>query len=87
MEHREEKAERFVALHESGCFVLANAWDAGSARLLAQVGFAALGTTSAGLAFALGRRDGAGLVARDEAIANALAIVSACDLPVSALGP
>ena len=55
-----ETAERFRALHETGCFAIANAWDAGSARLLGGLGFAALATTSAGLAFALGRRDGTG---------------------------
>lgn len=59
------KAERFHALHQTGCFVIANAWDAGSAKLLAQSGFAALATTSAGLAFMLGRPDGEALVTRD----------------------
>ena len=51
-------AERFQALHRQGCFVLPNAWDAGSARILAGLGFEAIATTSAGLAFTLGRRDG-----------------------------
>ena len=51
------KAERFRALHQGLLFVLPNPWDAGSARLLASMGFAALATTSAGLAFSLGRRD------------------------------
>jgi 2-methylisocitrate lyase-like PEP mutase family enzyme len=80
----QEKAERFRALHESGCFIIANAWDAGSARILGTLGFAALASTSAGLAFMLGRRDGAALVARDEAIANGRAIADNTDLPVSA---
>ena len=79
-----EKADRFQALHREGCFVIANAWDAGSAKLLAREGFLALATTSAGLAFALGRRDGAGLVSRGEALLNARAIVEATALPVSA---
>lgn len=80
-----EKAERFRALHaRQGAFVIPNPWDAGTARILASIGFEALTTTSAGLAFSLGRRDGAGLVTRDEALANAKAIVDATDLPVAA---
>lgn len=80
-----EKAERFRRLHESdGAFVIPNPWDAGTAKMLAALGFQALTTTSAGLAFALGRCDGAGLVSRDEALANAKAIVDATDLPVAA---
>lgn len=79
-----ERAERFQALHDRGCFVIANAWDAGSARILGGLGFAALATTSAGLAFMLGRRDGRAHVSRAEALANAADIVSATDLPVSA---
>ena len=78
------KAEVFAALHASGCFVIANAWDAGSARLLSGLGFAALATTSAGLAFSLGRRDGAAAVSRDESIDNAVSIARATVLPVSA---
>ena len=80
-----EKAERFVALHaRPGAFVIPNPWDAGTARILASLGFEALTTTSAGLAFTLGRRDGAGVVTRDETLANAKAIVDATDLPVAA---
>ncbi len=79
------KAERFRDLHaRPGAFVIPNPWDAGTARILAGLGFEALTTTSAGLAFALGRRDGAGAVTRDEALANARAIVDATDLPVAA---
>ncbi|MFE1077856.1 oxaloacetate decarboxylase [Nocardiopsis alba] len=79
-----ERGERFHALHGGpGAFVLANAWDAGSARLLAEAGFVALGTTSAGLAHSLGRADGAGLVDRGETLGNAKAIAVATDLPVS----
>jgi 2-methylisocitrate lyase-like PEP mutase family enzyme len=56
-----EKARAFRALHEGpGAFVMPNPWDVGTARILAGLGFAALATTSAGLAFALGRRDGEG---------------------------
>ena len=80
-----EKAERFRVLHErSGAFVIPNPWDAGSARILANLGFEAFTTTSAGLAFSLGRQDGAGLVTRTEALANAKSIVDATDLPVAA---
>ena len=77
------KAERFQALHaQPGAFVIPNPWDAGTARILASLGFQALTTTSAGLAFALGRRDGE--AGRDETMANAKAIVDATELPVAA---
>jgi 2-methylisocitrate lyase-like PEP mutase family enzyme len=80
-----EKAERFQVLHtRPGAFVIPNPWDAGTARILAGQGFEALTTTSAGLAFALGRKDGAGVVSRDETLANAKAIADATDLPVAA---
>jgi 2-methylisocitrate lyase-like PEP mutase family enzyme len=80
-----EKAKRFLALHaRPGAFVIPNPWDAGTARILAALGFEALTTTSAGLAFTLGRRDGAGVVTRAESLANAKAIVDATDLPVAA---
>jgi 2-methylisocitrate lyase-like PEP mutase family enzyme len=78
-----EKAERFLAGHRPGePMLLANAWDAGSARLLASVGFEALATTSSGFAATLGRLDGS--VSRDEALAHSAAIVAATDVPVSA---
>lgn len=78
-----EKAAVFQALHQRpGIFVIANPWDAGTARILAALGFEALTTTSAGLAFTLGRRDGE--VSRDEALANAKSIVDATHLPVAA---
>lgn len=79
-----KKAEQFRALHQSGCFVIANAWDAGSARILSGLGFAAIATTSAGLAWMLGRRDGEGAISRDDALNNARDIIAATDLPVSA---
>ena len=81
MSTRAEKAKRFRALHESG-FVIANAWDAGSARILAGLGFQALATSSGAHAGTLGKRDGH--VTRDEALAHAKAVVEATDLPVSA---
>ncbi|HEX5476256.1 MAG TPA: isocitrate lyase/phosphoenolpyruvate mutase family protein [Burkholderiales bacterium] len=78
-----EKANRFRALHERpGAFVIANPWDAGSARLLAGLGYEALATSSGASAGTFGRRDGK--VTRDEALAQARAIVEATDLPVSA---
>ncbi len=78
-----EKAARFQALHAGpGAFVIPNPWDAGSARLLAGLGFQALATSSGAAAGVLGRRDGQ--ITRDEALAHARAIVLATDLPVSA---
>jgi 2-methylisocitrate lyase-like PEP mutase family enzyme len=73
----------FRALHRPGApFVLANAWDAGSARVLAALGAQAIGTTSAGFAFTLGLPDGA-RVSRDQALAHAADLVAATPLPVS----
>ncbi len=69
-------------LHESGCFVIPNPWDAGSALYLRHLGFKALATTSAGYAFSLGLPDAA--VSRDAMLANIAAIVAAVDLPVNA---
>jgi 2-methylisocitrate lyase-like PEP mutase family enzyme len=78
-----EKATTFQALHEApGSFVIANAWDAGSARLLTALGFKALATSSGANAGVLGRRDGH--VTREEALAHCRLIVEATDLPVSA---
>ncbi len=77
------KAARFRELHaSSGTFIIPNPWDAGSARVLAGLGFEALATSSGASAGALGRRDGR--VSREEALAHAKAIVEATDLPVSA---
>jgi 2-methylisocitrate lyase-like PEP mutase family enzyme len=81
--NQSEKAARFRALHEApGAFVIPNPWDAGSARILAGLGFEALATSSGASAGILGRRDGK--VTREEALAHARAIVAATDLPVSA---
>jgi 2-methylisocitrate lyase-like PEP mutase family enzyme len=78
-----DKAVRFRGLHQGpSAFVIPNPWDAGSARILAGLGFQALATSSGASAGILGRRDGK--VARDEALAHARAIVAATDLPVSA---
>jgi 2-methylisocitrate lyase-like PEP mutase family enzyme len=78
-----DKAVRFRALHEApGAFVIPNPWDAGSARILAALGFQALATSSGASAGTLGRRDGK--VTREEALAHSRAIVEATDLPVAA---
>ncbi|HEX2499981.1 MAG TPA: isocitrate lyase/phosphoenolpyruvate mutase family protein [Methylomirabilota bacterium] len=77
-----EKAARFRVLHAGRAFVIPNPWDAGSARVLAGLGFAALATSSGACAGTLGRRDGR--VTRQEALAHARGIVAATDLPVSA---
>ncbi len=77
-----ERHERFWDLHQSGCFVIPNPWDAGSARMMAGLGAQALATSSAAHAFTLGRADMGG-VSRDEALAHAEAVVAASPLPVS----
>jgi 2-methylisocitrate lyase-like PEP mutase family enzyme len=83
MPDQAEKAARFLALHVPGRpLLIPNPWDAGSARLLASLGFEALATTSSGFAATLGRRDYG--VQREEAIEHAATIVAATELPVSA---
>jgi 2-methylisocitrate lyase-like PEP mutase family enzyme len=85
MDTQTTKAEAFRALHDKpGIFVIPNPWDAGSAKMLATLGFEALATTSAGLAFSIGRPDAQGAIGREETLANAGAIVRATSLPVSA---
>jgi 2-methylisocitrate lyase-like PEP mutase family enzyme len=80
-----EKALAFQALHRApGVFIIPNPWDAGSAFLLQNLGFRALATTSAGLAFSLAKPDGANAVSRDETLANCRVIVEATELPVAA---
>src|SRR5437016_1177429 len=74
--------ELFRRLHESGCFVMPNPWDVGSARTLQHLGFKALATTSAGMAFSMGLPDGG--VTRAAALAHIRAIVEAADVPVNA---
>jgi len=90
-----EKAAKFRSLHRlpaavgakiqaarPGAFIIPNPWDAGSARILAGMGFEALATTSSGLAYSLGKRDGA--TSRDELFAHCRAIAAAVDVPVAA---
>jgi 2-methylisocitrate lyase-like PEP mutase family enzyme len=75
------KAEAFQALHQGEPFVIPNPWDAGSAKVLEQLGFKALATTSSGFAFTLGRHDGN--VTLDEVIAHTALLAAATNLPVS----
>ena len=78
-----DQGARFRALHQQpGAFIIPNPWDVGTARILASFGFKALATTSAGLAFSLGVREGR--VSREATLAHCRAIVDATDLPVSA---
>ena len=80
-----EKVAAFRALHAApGAFVIPNPWDAGTARLLASLGFKALATTSLGLANMLGRGDSVGTVTRDDVLDNVRVIAGATDLPVNA---
>lgn len=85
MDSQSARAEAFRSLHDrSGIFAIPNPWDAGSASILATLGFEALATTSAGFAFSVGRPDAEGAIGREETLANARAIVDATSLPVSA---
>ena len=76
-----DRCDIFHRLHQSGCFVIPNPWDAGSARVLAQLGFPALATTNSGFAWSLGRPDNG--VALDDAIAHFRSIASSVDVPVN----
>src|SRR2546428_8879287 len=85
MRTQAEKAAAFRALHERpGAFIIPNPWDAGTARLLASLGFEALATTSLGFANSLGRPDGTNAVSRSEVLENCRTIAGATDLPVNA---
>jgi 2-methylisocitrate lyase-like PEP mutase family enzyme len=77
-----DRTGAFRTLHESGCFVIPNPWDIGSARYLAMLGFKALATTSSGFAWTLGRLDNG--VTLDEALAHMAAVASAVEVPVNA---
>ena len=85
MRTQAEKARLFRALHErSGIFIMPNPWDAGTAKLLASLGFEALATTSLGFASSRGRTDGTRSLSREELLANCREIAAATELPVSA---
>jgi 2-methylisocitrate lyase-like PEP mutase family enzyme len=77
-----DRVRAFHQLHRSGCFVIPNPWDIGSARVLAQLGFPALATTSSGFAWSLGRSDNR--VFLDEALAHMQSLAESVDIPVSA---
>jgi len=80
-DRQQEKGERFRLLHEAEPFVIPNPWDAGSAKVLAALGFEALASTSSGFAFTLGRPDGGTTL--DEVVDHARAVDRATDLPLS----
>jgi 2-methylisocitrate lyase-like PEP mutase family enzyme len=82
MGHTTDQYRRFRELHESGCFIIPNPWDVGSARVLEQLGFKALATTSAGFAWSVGKADGD--VALDEALAHYRAVAASVAVPVNA---
>jgi 2-methylisocitrate lyase-like PEP mutase family enzyme len=77
-----DRVRVFQQLHQSGCFVIPNPWDVGSARLLEQLGFRALATTSSGFAWSLGRPDNH--VTLDEALAHIRSIAASVSIPVNA---
>lgn len=81
MSSQEQKAAEFQALHAGEAFLIPNPWDAGSARVLAALGFKALATTSSGFAFTLGRLDGGATL--DEVVEHAAALEQVTDLPLS----
>src|SRR5207247_6244139 len=82
MTHPSDRCRIFRQLHESGCFLVPNPWDLGSARLLAQLGFRALATTSSGFAWSLGRPDNH--VSLEATLAHLRAISHGVEIPVSA---
>lgn len=82
MTDADDRCRVFRELHQSGCFVIPNPWDAGSARLLAQLGFPALATTSSGFAWSLGKADNHATLA--ETLAHLRCVTQAVDVPVNA---
>ncbi|HEY4206048.1 MAG TPA: isocitrate lyase/phosphoenolpyruvate mutase family protein [Puia sp.] len=79
-----QRAAALQELHKSGIFVIPNPADAGQAKVLANMGFKALATTSAGMAYTIGKPDGDGVVTREEALENVRSIAAATSLPLSA---
>jgi 2-methylisocitrate lyase-like PEP mutase family enzyme len=82
MNVQDDRIAAFRRLHSSGCFVMPNPWDVGSARVLAQMGFQALATTSAGFAWTLGRADNQ--ITLDQMLGHLRAVVDAVTVPVNA---
>src|SRR3954463_14842770 len=78
----DDRYQAFRRLHQSGCFVIPNPWDVGSARVLAQLGFKALATTSSGFAWSIGRTDNH--ITLDQALAHFSAIAGSVGIPVNA---
>lgn len=78
----DSRIQTFRRLHESGCFVIPNPWDVGSARALEQLGFSAIATSSAGFAWSIGRPDNG--VSIDDALAHFTAVAAAVKIPVNA---
>src|SRR5678816_1649599 len=76
-----DRRDIFRMLHESGCFVMPNPWDLGTARVLAQIGFPAIATTSSGLAWSMGRQDNN--VTLDETVRHLHAVAQTVDVPVT----
>lgn len=83
MPSRTDKVRRFRDLHRSGCFIVPNPWDIGSARMMTKLGFKALATTSSGYAFSQGKVDMTRDVDRDETLRYGAAIAASTDLPVT----
>ncbi|MEP6729888.1 MAG: isocitrate lyase/phosphoenolpyruvate mutase family protein [bacterium] len=77
-----DRVREFQRLHESGCFMLPNPWNAGSARALAHMGFKAIATSSAGFAWSIGRMDGS--ITLDEVLAHLRDVSASVDIPVNA---
>jgi 2-methylisocitrate lyase-like PEP mutase family enzyme len=84
MKKPSSRVEKFRALHESGCFILPNPWDAGSTIYLEHVGFKAVATTSAGFAFSKGLPDGSPLISLEMMLDHFREIAAATSLPVNA---
>jgi 2-methylisocitrate lyase-like PEP mutase family enzyme len=82
MANATDRIHTFRHIHESGCFVIPNPWDVGSARVLASLGFPALATTSSGFAWSMGRRDTH--VSLEEALTHVRAVAGSVDVPVNA---
>ena len=77
-----DRRQTFRTLHESGCFVMPNPWDIGTARVLAQIGFPAIATTSSGLAWSLGQKDNS--VSLADTVRHLKTIAESVDVPVNA---
>lgn len=85
IDSNQRKLDLFARLHQgASAFLMPNAWDAGTARILEGIGFQALATTSAGLAFSMGIRDSSGSLSRRGVLDNARSVVEATNIPVSA---